>query len=272
MTPTLAPDIAVLMPVYNPTDELKVTLDSLRTQSVPFRLFLVDDGSKFETDYETLTQGMDVRIIRLPKNLGITGAMNAGLEEILKDGYPYIARIDCGDVCAAERFAKQRAYLDVNPEIAVLGSAIEFRQINESNELISKRIVVFPKTPEECRNRLFLNLPVSHPALLMRRAVFERLGGYSEAFPAAEDFDLMWRASSAGFNIANLSDILVIKEETPDSISQKRRRRQIFSRLRIQWANRNLASPLSLIGLARTTVILLAPTPVINALKGVRLK
>jgi GT2 family glycosyltransferase len=266
------PDIAVLMPVYNPTDELKATLDSLRAQSIPFKLFLVDDGSAFKIDYETLMQGIDTQIIRLPKNLGITGAMNVGLQEILKGGYPYIARIDCGDVCAPERFAKQKAYLDVNPEIAVLGSAIEFRQINESNELINMRIVVFPKTPEECRSRLFFNLPVSHPALLIRRAVFERLGGYSEIYPAAEDFDLMWRASAAGFNIANLSDTLVIKEETPDSISQKRRRRQIFSRLRIQWANRNLASPLSLIGLARTTVILLAPTSVINALKGARLK
>jgi GT2 family glycosyltransferase len=269
MTTKAAPDIAVLMPVYNPGDELKATLDSLRAQSVPFRLFLVDDGSKFQTDYETLTQGIDTRIIRLPQNLGISGAMNAGLEEILKSSYLYIARIDTGDFCTPERFSKQKTYLDVHPEIAILGSDVELRKFNELNELWDTRSVVYPKSPEECRKQLFFNSPVSHPAVIIRRAVFESLGGYSEAYPAAEDFDLMWRASAAGFNIANLADILLIKEENPGSISQKRRRRQVFSRLRIQWANRNLASPASLIGLARSTAMLLAPAAVINALKAV---
>jgi GT2 family glycosyltransferase len=268
MIPNATPSIAVLLPVYNPTDELRNTLDSLRAQSVPFRLFLVDDGSTFQTDYEAMIQGIDVRIIRLSNNLGITGAMNAGLEEILKGDFPYIARIDSGDICAPDRFLKQKAYLDEHSEIAILGSDVELRQRNESNEIMDVRVWVLPKTPERCRNRLYSNIPACHPAMIIRRTVFERLGGYSESYPAAEDFDLMWRASAAGFNIANLGDTLLIKEEAPGSISQKRRRRQIFSRLRIQWANRNLALPRSWIGLAKTTLTLIAPASAVNALKA----
>jgi glycosyltransferase involved in cell wall biosynthesis len=260
----MTPQIAVLLPCFNPTDELRGTLDSLRAQSVPFRLFLVDDGSKFHTDYEKLVQGIDARIIRLPKNLGITGAMNAGLAEILKSGFPYIARIDAGDLCMPQRFAKQFAYLEQHPEIAVLGSFVEMRQLDENNVLKNKRIWKVPLSPEGCRKHMYYNLPVSHPALMLRREVYEKLKGYSELYPAAEDFDLMWRATRANFNITNLSDILLIKEETPNSISQKRRRRQIYSRLRIQWANRNLTKPASIIGLVRSALTFAAPAGAIH--------
>ena len=262
-----APEIAVLMPVYNPEDELKLTIESLRQQTMPFRLFLIDDGSKFQTDYESLTTGMDVKVIRLTKNLGITAAMNAGLNEIIGGSFPYIARIDCGDVCTPDRFAKQKDYLDHNPEIAILGGACEFRDRNERYELIGKRVVVFPLTREDSRRRLYSNSPVCHPAVFIRRQVFESIGLYSDAYPAAEDYDLMWRASSAGFSISNLSDLLLIKEVTPGSISVKRRRRQIYSRLRIQWANVNLASLASLKGLLRTILIFIAPAQLVEALK-----
>jgi GT2 family glycosyltransferase len=267
MTLHTTPQIAVLMPVYNPGDDLKLTLVSLRAQTVPFRLFLVDDGSKVHTDYESLSAGMDVKIIRLPQNVGITGAMNAGLKEILSQGFPYIARIDCGDVCTSDRFEKQKSYLDGHPNISILGSACEFRDRSEQHELLDTRVVVFPISPEDCRRRLFFNSPVCHPVVIIRRSVFEKIGLYSEAYPAAEDYDLMWRASLAGFNIANLNDMLLIKEVTPGSISLKRRRRQIFSRLCIQWANVKFTSLLSLMGIVKTILIFLAPSQLVTALK-----
>ena len=267
-----SPAIAVLLPSYNPGPELTGTLNSLRVQSMPFRLFLIDDGSKSHTDYEKLTNGMDVQIIRLPKNLGITGAMNAGLAEILKGNFPYIARIDSGDFCTPDRFAKQLDWLETHQDVAILGSAVELHLFNAANELTAKFPLHYPVTPEACRNRLPLNSPASHPTMMIRRSVFERLKGYSEDYPAAEDFDLMWRASTAGFNIANLDDVLLIKEETPGSISQKRRSQQIYSRMRIQWANRNVFSPRCWIGLAKSVITLMTPATVATALKPAMLR
>ena len=82
----------------------------------------------------------------------------------------------------------------------------------------------------------------------------------------------MWRASTAGFNIANLDDVLLIKEETPGSISQKRRSQQIYSRMRIQWANRNVFSPRCWIGLAKSVITLMTPATVATALKSAMLR
>jgi GT2 family glycosyltransferase len=262
-----APRIAVLIPSYNPGAELKGTLDSLHAQTVGFRLFLVDDGSKQPGDYETLTADMDVRIIRLPRNLGITGAMNAGLAEIMAGDFDYIARLDIGDFCAPVRFAKQLAFMDANRHIGIVGSAVEFRLFNGNHKLVGSKVMTFPLSVEGCINRLPLNSPIIHPAMLIRRSVFEALKNYSESYPAAEDFDLLWRAHRAGFDLINLPDTLLIKEETPGSISQKRRRRQIMSRLHIQWDNRDLANPRCWMGLIKSSITWAMPAWAVHGLK-----
>jgi GT2 family glycosyltransferase len=261
------PSIAVLMPCYNTGSELVGTLDSLRAQSLPFTLFLVDDGSKIKTDYEALCTGIDAKILRLPKNLGISGAMNAGLTEILNDDFDYVARIDAGDFCTPDRFAKQIAYMEKHPDIGILGSAVEFRLFDAKNTLIGKRTVTFPLTTEEASKRLFLNSSVIHPAMMIRRSVYQALAAYSEEYPAAEDFDLLWRAETHGFKAMNLPDTLLIKEETPGSISHKRRRKQIFSRMRIQLHNRNLLQPLCWYGLFKSFVTWAMPGWAVTALK-----
>ena len=96
-----APDIAVLMPVYNPAAELVMTLDSIRRQTVPCRLYLVDDGSKTKPDYHALLKGIDYRLIELPQNAGITGALNAGL--LLRAPVPARGRRGDGGLAPPDR-------------------------------------------------------------------------------------------------------------------------------------------------------------------------
>jgi GT2 family glycosyltransferase len=270
MTTDKQPRIAVLLPAYNAGPDLAVTLDSLRQQGVPSRLYLVDDGSPRKPDYAPLIAGMDCKLIELPKNLGITGAMNAGLAELMKGRFDYIARIDAGDAAMPERFAKQVAYLDAHPEIAILGASINFHQFDSHGTLIGNRTIHFPEEPEACRTRLYSNSSASHPAMMIRREVFEKLKGYSEDYPAAEDYDLLWRAVKAGFKISNLPDVLLVKEENPGSISQRRRRRQVLSRLQIQMANFNAGAWQSWRGIAKGLAVLAMPSWLVVLLKNLR--
>jgi GT2 family glycosyltransferase len=267
MTRSNDPRIAVLIPSYNPGTELQGTLDSLRKQTVPFRLFIVDDGSRQPGDYEKLTAGMDAHIIRLPRNLGITGAMNAGLAEIMAGSFDYIARLDIGDFCSPDRFAKQLAFMDAHRDVGIVGSAVEFRLFDAAHTLTGSKLLVFPLTPEGAARQLLFNITIIHPAMLIRRSVFENLKAYSENYPAAEDFDLQWRAHRAGFKLTNLPETLLVKEETPGSISQKRRRKQIMSRLRIQWENRDLANPRCWAGLVKSFVTWAMPAWAVHSLK-----
>ncbi len=118
-------EIAVLIPSYNPGSGLTDTLNSLRKQTVPYHLYIVDDGSPQKPDYAAELKGIPHSLIELPRNAGITGALNAGLAQIFREGHVYVARMDCGDEMTEDRLAVQKSFMDQHPEISILGSWIE---------------------------------------------------------------------------------------------------------------------------------------------------
>lgn len=90
--------VAVLLPVYNPGKEFAWTIESLRNQTTPFKLFLVDDGSTQKPVYDELLDGLDYQVVNLEINQGVAAAANAGIQAILVERqFDFIARIDCGD-------------------------------------------------------------------------------------------------------------------------------------------------------------------------------
>ena len=62
-------------------------------------------------------------------------------------------------------------------------------------------------TPEEIALGLWVESPLPHPTVMMRRAVYERAGGYREV-PWAEDYDLWLRMLRAGITMAKLREPL----------------------------------------------------------------
>ena len=257
--------IAVLMPSYNPGEGIHMTLNSLRSQSVPFKLFVVDDGSPAKPDYRKLLQGFDYHLIELPNNVGVNEVRNPGLAQILREGFDYVALIDCGDAMTPRRLALQKTYLDENPEIDIVGSWIEMNY----EETGRKFDIHWPIDSDEITRGLWVNMSVTHPALMLRSAVFKTVGFYTGSFEAAEDYDFLRRAMKAGCRFHNIDEKLLIKYETKDSISWRKRRAQLKSRLRIQWRYRNLTNPLCIAGLLKTAAILVVPDRLAPSIKAV---
>ena len=256
-------DIAVLMPAYNPGHDIIETLDSLKAQTEPFKLFVIDDGSTRKPDYATLLKGFDHHLIISPRNLGVNEARNPILQQILSEGFPYIALIDCGDVALPTRLSIQKAHLQENPDIRILGSWIEMVFTETGGQFIVK----YPAGNAKCIRAMWSNMPVSHPALMIRSAVFREIGLYSKRYEAAEDYDLIRRASAAGFGIDNVQEVLLRKIETRNSISWKKRGAQLNSRLAIQWEHRDLSNPLCIKGLLKTALMRIIPDAITRQIK-----
>jgi len=260
----MSPEIAVLMPVYNPSgEEISRTLKSLRAQDEPYHLFLVDDGSTNRPKYREWLRGIPHTLIELPSNRGITGALNAGLDAILAKPYRYIARIDCGDVALPERFGKQKRYFEKHPDISIIGT--DFKMVNPHLE--GAFYVRRPDDSEILALKLQYNTPLSHPTMMIRPDLFRSLGLYSDAYDAAEDYELCRRADRAGYSFGNIPEVLLIKIEDGNSISQKKRVRQLISRLRLQWKYMRVTNIHSLIGMVRTILQLSLPAPLVYRLK-----
>jgi GT2 family glycosyltransferase len=257
-------DIAVLIPSYNPGNGLISTLDSLRQQTVPYHLYIVDDGSPHKPDYATALKDIPHTLIELPRNAGITAALNAGLAEIFRAGHAYIARMDCGDEMTSGRLASQKSFMDQHPEVSILGSWIEMIY-TENNRRFT---IEWPTGHDNIVRDLWKNMSLSHPALMIRAESFRKLGHYSPLYDAAEDYELCRRAMQAGHHFRNIGEVLLIKTETRDSISWRKRRIQIKSRLRIQWRYRELANFSCIAGLVKTAAILMVPDKLAPAIKA----
>jgi glycosyltransferase involved in cell wall biosynthesis len=251
------------MPAYNPRQEMEGTLASLRQQSMPFTLVLVDDGSTRKPDYRKLLEGIDHHLIELPHNIGVNEVRNPGLEYILAEKFDLICLIDCGDRAKPDRLERQFRFLCANPQVAIAGSWVEM--IYEDG---GRYVAEFPSGADNVRRAMFSNMPVCHPALMIRPEVFRRIGRYSKEFEAAEDYDMILRAAAAGFGIDNVQAVLLEKYETRDSVSWKKRKAQLASRLALQWRYRDLSDSACVKGLLKTGLLRAAPDKAVRQIKA----
>ena len=239
------------MPAYNPTrEDLARTVKSLLAQTEGADIVIVDDGSRMPVS-EMLAPHADIAVLRLDRNQGITAALNHGLAYIVGSGYEFVARMDCGDICAPNRIARQQAHMDAHPGIDLLGAFADIVD-EHGNHLF------FEGTSggrSAIGRKLRDNAAFKHPTFFFRTSSIRKLGGYSTAYPHAEDYEFMLRVSKEG-GIDCLDDVLVIYEKNSNSISSKNRGAQLRSRLRVQLKYLEPARLSAYTGIARTIVTL----------------
>ena len=255
--------VAVLIPVYEDDGRLAETLRSLEDQGVPTVAVIVDDGSTVPVRVVG-PEGVETVIIRHDENRGIERALNTGLDYIRRRGIAYIARLDAGDRCVPRRLLHQREFLDANPDVHLVGSAVEWRD-DDGRVRFTRR---FPTTHEPIVHALRHTTVLIHPAVMFRASVIDAVGDYSTDYPAAEDYDLFVRIASR-HHVANLAEILVIARFDPNGLSMRRRRQQLRSTLRIQLRCFDPAVGASYFGVLKTLGRFVIPYSWIVAFKAV---
>ncbi|MEM9435401.1 MAG: glycosyltransferase [Pseudomonadota bacterium] len=221
-----APLVSVVMPVWNAGAYLSPAVESILAQSLAdFELIAVDDGS---TDGSarvlaaTAARDSRVRVIT-QENKGLIAALNVGTAAVRGR---YIARMDNDDIAYPDRFARQVAAMDADPDLVALGSQI--RLIDPEGRAL--RPLHLPLKHEEIdrehigRQRMGL----CHPATMIRADVFARIGPYRHGVPSAEDIDLWLRLAEVG-RLANLEDCLLDYRQHAKSIGYMRRHEQNVS-------------------------------------------
>src|SRR6266849_1496641 len=256
-------DVAVLMPAYNADQTLRAAVNSILASTVPCDLYVIDDFSRVPVT-ESLEPRAGVEIIRLERNHGLAGALNAGLQRILARDYRYVARMDADDISYPERLAKQVAFLDQHPNVAVVGTWVRF--IDEHTGAVVG-VVPKPVDANAIRNALFFNSAVAHPTAMLRADVLRRIGHYSVDYPAAEDYEL-WRRIAADRDIANLPEVLLDYRVSSQGQSLARRRRQLYDRLRIQLKYFDAREWRAWAGAAQTMALFAIPLTLLSRLKG----
>src|SRR4051812_42377490 len=138
-----APRISFLLPAHNHVKTVGATIDSILAQTCgDFELVVIDDASTDGTE-EILRGYNDARVHlhRNAVNRELTASLNIGLAIARGE---FVARIDADDLCLPTRAATQLAFMQEQPDVAVVGSFIE--TINETGESLG--VVKYPTAPE----------------------------------------------------------------------------------------------------------------------------
>jgi glycosyltransferase involved in cell wall biosynthesis len=210
-----------VLPVYNAADVLAETLDSILAQSDPdFEVIVVDDGSSDDTPRLLAAySGRDtrIRVIAQP-NTGITRALIAGCAAA---GGRYIARHDAGDLSDPRRLERQRAALDLAPDVVLVSCWTAYAG-PELEPLWIARSTGVASQPTDVRDLsaryLASDGPPHHGSAMFRRDAYERAGGYRTAFYYGQDWDLWYRLFELG-KFQMIEEVLYTARVTAGSIS-----------------------------------------------------
>jgi glycosyltransferase involved in cell wall biosynthesis len=84
--------ILIIVPAFNESGNIVRTITDIRKQYVPVDIVVIDDGSKDSTAKEAAATG--VKVVSLPLNLGIGGAVQTGFQFALQHGYDIAVQMD----------------------------------------------------------------------------------------------------------------------------------------------------------------------------------
>jgi glycosyltransferase involved in cell wall biosynthesis len=262
-------DFCLLIPCYNNTAGLLASLETVNYRPNHFVVLVVDDGSSVPVDeravHERLGPAFPVVILRSGANEGITKALNRGLQWIItQTDARFIARLDCGDRCHADRFYEQVACLDANAGVGLLGTWCRFEERGTGRGYVYRT----PVSHDAIVRAMHFRNVFIHPAVMFRTLLIQEAGLYPEDFEYAEDYAYFWKIARLQ-KTAIIDKILVTCELNPGGLSSSNRKRQLSARWKVvkTFASNQI---LKILGFIRLKTLQILPNAFLLRLKQLR--
>lgn len=242
------PRLSVLLPVRDAATTLVECLTSLRSQTLEdHEVVVVDDGSRDESPSileRWAREDPRVRLVSTGRH-GLVPALNRALAEARG---ALVARMDADDVCHPWRLERQVARLGEGPPVDVLGCRVEL--VPEAGVPAAGGMVAYVDwlnglLDHEAMSRdRFVESPLVHPSVAMRRETLRELGGWRD-FDGPEDYDLWLRAFDAGLRFEKLPDVLLRWRDRPGRLTRTDPRYGLerFQALKVEALRRGPLSP-----------------------------
>jgi glycosyltransferase involved in cell wall biosynthesis len=198
------------MPCHNAGATVDEAVASILGQTrTDFELVAVDDGSTDDTQPRLEEWARrDNRVVTLPRpHAGLVDTLQTGLAACRA---PLVARMDADDRSFPERLAHQATYLETHPEVVVVGCLVEGlppEGVRQGFQIYLEWLNSL-RSPEAIAREIFVESPLVHPSVVMRREWLDRVGGYQDrGWP--EDYDLWLRLHLAGASFAKVPQVLL---------------------------------------------------------------
>lgn len=215
--------ISVIIPAYNtPPAWLVESLGSLQNQRYrDWEAIITDDASRESIRSsvpEWITADTRFRFLRHEHNRGVAAARNSAVKAASGD---FLFMLDPDDALEDDALALLLDRIVANPHVDCVYS--DFKVFGAVSGI--------RKLPAKEMKDMLIDHWIPGPGVLMRRALFERAGGYceDEAFRAGnEDWDFWLSCTEAGFQALHLAQALYRYRVSPSSLSNSPMKRRYF--------------------------------------------
>lgn len=213
------PKVSVVCLCYNHAAYVERCLQSVLDQSYRHvEMIIVNDASTDNSATvikEVLKNHPGITFLDLPQNIGNCKAFNQGLKEVTGK---YVIDLSCDDELIPDRIEKQvHAFEELPKDYGVLYSDAHY--INEAGAPLGDHFSQFAPVKGDLYEELVRRYFIAPPTMMIRKAVFDELGGYDEAL-AYEDFDF-WVRSARNWKYDYLNVPLTRIRKTSGSLSSK---------------------------------------------------
>lgn len=202
----MIPDVSVLLPYRDVEHMLDEAIASiLAERDLEIELIAIDDGSRDQSaEIVRRWASRDRRVIPLTgEGAGIARALALGLQHARAERW--IARMDGDDISIPGRLAAQVEALARDERLGAIGAQVEVFPA----ELVGPGLRGYVAwqnaliTPADHARSIFVEAPLCHPSVTLRRQALEGVGGFRDVdWP--EDYDLWLRLHAAGWGLAKL--------------------------------------------------------------------
>lgn len=208
-----APLVYILLVNWNTTEHTLACLNSLQSVSYSnYRVLIVDNASS-DNSVDTIAAAYpNAALLRLPRNLGFTGANNVGFQYALEQGADFIYLLNTDTWVDPGFLAQAIITAAASPSIGIVGSKVfhadrpdrlQFAggHVNLTTGYNGRPFGYNQVDDGQCDHITDVDW-VTGCAMLISRACLTKTDGFDEAFFAFhEDVDLCLRARAVGLRV-----------------------------------------------------------------------
>lgn len=202
----------VLIPAFNEEESIPALLDEVKGACPELDILVVSDGSRDDTAKRARVAG--AKVLELPCNLGVGGAVQAGFMYAFENGYDFVARIDGDGQHPPAEIGKLMAAMAQSDADLMVGSrflSVESYRSSFLRLLGIKLIAVFLSLI--CRTRV--TDPTSGFWLVNRKLLYFFANNYPTEYPEPEALALLRRQ---GYSFKEVAVVFRARQQGQSSI------------------------------------------------------
>lgn len=199
----------VVIPNWNGLDFIEDCLKSLETQTLNHEVIVVDNGSTDGSKELVDKRFPHVELIKLSRNTGFTGGVNAGIKSALSQGAELIALLNNDAIADKNWLANLVTVAKKYPEVGIVtGKLLRMDRVHldSTGECYSVWGMPFPRGRNEVdKGQYDSNIEIfgaTGGATLYKTELLKEIGLFDNDFFAYfEDVDISFRAQLAGWKV-----------------------------------------------------------------------